>query len=179
MLGNVGQAGVVARGAGGWYQPARTRGRSASGLSEGPNGAAVAASENDIDDAVEVEVEDVDASLEDDEASLGDDELEEPEEFDEDAVDLEGDDVEAEPELEDGFDDGDDLDEALTADPALLATFDGDDEDAPIVALVEDDDEDGDGDGVREGEFVCRSCFMAMRMSALADPKAMLCRDCA
>ncbi len=56
--------------------------------------------------------------------------------------------------------------------PALLE----EDEIAVVVAEAEEDDEDEDA--LREGEFVCRSCFMAKRESALADPDAMLCRDC-
>lgn len=77
----------------------------------------------------------------------------------------------AEPE---SFDD--DFDETGAGLPPT-ATFDGDDDDADEVVLVEADDEDED-DAVREGEFVCRSCFMAKRESALADEERMLCLDC-
>jgi hypothetical protein len=121
----------------------------------------------DIDDIDDVEdVEDVD--LEDDAAAVDD-------VGDEDAFD-DGDPAGGDELADgDGFDDGGEV--ALT-DAAMLATFDPEDAEA-IVALVEDDEDDEEGDGVREGEFVCRSCFMAMRMSALADPDAMLCRDCA
>ena len=45
--------------------------------------------------------------------------------------------------------------------------------------VADDEDDDSDDDSLREGEFVCRSCFMAKRESALADPERMLCRDCA
>jgi len=38
---------------------------------------------------------------------------------------------------------------------------------------------DGDEDGLRAGEFVCRSCHLARRDTQLADSKQMLCRDCA
>lgn len=93
---------------------------------------------------------------------------------------------EDEPELDDAADvdfdddgDGDadaegelDEDDDETVLPSLLE----DDEIAVVVAEVEDDD---DEDALRDGEFVCRSCFMAKRESALADPEAMLCRDCA
>jgi hypothetical protein len=58
--------------------------------------------------------------------------------------------------------------------PSILSD---EDELAAVVAAAEDDD-DEDDDTLREGEFVCRSCFMAKRESALADPDAMLCRDC-
>lgn len=37
---------------------------------------------------------------------------------------------------------------------------------------------DDEVEAVREGEFVCSSCHMAKRESALADPDEMLCRDC-
>lgn len=119
----------------------------------------------DIDDIEDVE----DVDLDDDDVPAASDDLDDGA-FAEDAP-------ASDEELGDGdaFDDGDAV--AVT-DAAMLATFDADDAEA-IVALVEDDDEDDEGDGVREGEFVCRSCFMAMRMSALADPDAMLCRDCA
>ena len=49
---------------------------------------------------------------------------------------------------------------------------------AVIIDKFCEDIEDED-DTLRDGEFVCRSCFMAKRESALADPEAMLCRDCA
>ena len=79
----------------------------------------------------------------------------------------------------DGFTDVDadgepdlDEDDAEAALPSLLE----EDEIAVVVAETEDDDEE---DTLRDGEFVCRSCFMAKRESALADADAMLCRDCA
>ena len=86
-----------------------------------------------------------------------------------------------------------DIDDALPSDDDLVSDDDADEEDAEevvplvfddeeeIAAAVEEDEEedDDDVDGLREGEFVCRSCFMAKRESALADPERMLCRDCA
>lgn len=99
---------------------------------------------------------------------------------------------------EDAFDDDADDDEvgpdAAEEDPSLAtdeptdtevpavpaeAAFDEEDE-ALVVAAVtgEDDDEDGI-EGLRDGEFVCRSCYMAKRESQLADADALLCRDCA
>ena len=33
-------------------------------------------------------------------------------------------------------------------------------------------------DTIRDGEFVCSSCHMAKRSSALADADEQLCRDC-
>ncbi|GGI04717.1 hypothetical protein [Egicoccus halophilus] len=61
--------------------------------------------------------------------------------------------------------------------PATVA-FD-DDEDEIVSAVAGDDDEGDEIDGVREGEFVCRSCYMAKLETQLADPERMLCRDCA
>jgi len=108
--------------------------------------------ESDDEDELEGFVEDVD--LDDDQVVLEDD----------DEV-LDDDDVEIE--------DDEDEDEVQPA-----PVFDDEDE---IVAAVEadDDEDDEDVDGLREGEFVCRSCFMAKRESALADAARMLCRDCA
>ncbi len=86
-------------------------------------------------------------------------------EYDEDAED---EDVTA-PEGE-----GDEEDEELVDLPAALAA----DEDLVAVVAAAEVDDDPDEDALREGEFVCRSCFMAKRESALADEDAMLCRDC-
>jgi hypothetical protein len=59
-------------------------------------------------------------------------------------------------------------------------TFDDDeDEIVAAVAGAEDEDDEDEVDGLRQGEFVCRSCYMAKLETQLADPKAMLCRDCA
>lgn len=38
---------------------------------------------------------------------------------------------------------------------------------------------DLDAHAVREGEFVCRSCFLVKRTAQLANRKKMICRDCA
>ena len=69
---------------------------------------------------------------------------------------------------------GDDEDDEPSSEPAvdiaLLEDLDEDDD-----PLGDDDDEE---DGIQAGEFVCRSCHMAKRASALADQDAMLCRDC-
>lgn len=59
------------------------------------------------------------------------------------------------------------------------ASFDDEDADEEIVAAVTGEDEDPEIEGVRDGEFVCRSCFMAKRDTQLSDPERLLCRDCA
>lgn len=38
---------------------------------------------------------------------------------------------------------------------------------------------DLDAHAVREGEFVCQSCFLVKRASQLANRRKMICRDCA
>ena len=40
-------------------------------------------------------------------------------------------------------------------------------------------DEGDDDDEVRDGEFVCQSCFLVKRSSQLANRRKMICRDCA
>ena len=71
-------------------------------------------------------------------------------------------------------------DDELDAEPTSLSIGAFDDEEEAITQVVEvEDDDEEESEGLREGEFVCRSCFMAKRESALADPERMLCRDCA
>lgn len=113
----------------------------------------------------------------------------------EDGLILEDDDEDGEDdELEDGLDDdaeGDDPEDVLARldgdtevdeeiAPVVLpdAAFDEDDDIATVVVDPDEDDED-DVEGVRDGEFVCRRCHMAKRDTQLADPEALLCRDCA
>lgn len=109
-------------------------------------------------------------------ADVFDDEPEDPADLEDDEVEDEVDDVV-----------GDDPDVELETEvevPAAVipaeAAFD-DDEDDTVVAVVADDDEDGDDEieGVRDGEFVCRGCYMAKRDTQLADADRLLCRDCA
>lgn len=136
------------------------------------------------DDLADEELEtvegDPDADFEPDVDAL-DDDLDPADELDDDldddlpdetAEDLDPELVEGTPVDDPDLDDEDDV--------AILPTFDEDEEEL-VRAVVEDDDDDTDldADGLREGEFVCRSCYMAKRESALADPKRMLCRDCA
>lgn len=83
--------------------------------------------------------------------------------------------------LEDADEPADDED---VQDPAVAAVVTGeaafdDEEDAGVAAALEDDELDGGIEGLRDGEFVCRSCYMAKAASQLADADALLCRDCA
>lgn len=72
----------------------------------------------------------------------------------------------------DASEDGDD---ELDTEPAVdLAAIEGLDVDDPAEL---DEELDAD-DTIRDGEFVCASCHMAKRASALADADEMLCRDC-
>lgn len=108
---------------------------------------------DDVEPDTADDVEDDDAFAEDDEDPA--DEAEQP------AGDLAG--VDAI---------GDDEDDEPSAEPAVDL--------AVLEDLVEDDElpTDDEEDGLQAGEFVCRSCHMAKRASALADQDAMLCRDC-
>jgi hypothetical protein len=136
-----------------------------------------------IDTAELVEVEE-DEEAEIDEAELEDEELVE--------VEIE---VEVEAEFEDEeFEDEEAEDEEAEADEAL------DELEAEELELLEDEvsesllvDEvaelrairreeltmDLDAHAVREGEFVCQSCFLVKRTSQLANRRKMICRDCA
>ncbi len=134
-----------------------------------------------IDAAELVEVE------EDEEAEIDETELEE-----EELVEVE---IEVEVEFEDEeFEDEEAEDEEAEADEAL------DELEAEELELLEDEvsesllvDEvaelrairreeltmDLDAHAVREGEFVCQSCFLVKRTSQLANRRKMICRDCA
>ncbi|TVR35315.1 MAG: hypothetical protein EA388_07405 [Nitriliruptor sp.] len=89
-------------------------------------------------------------------------------------------DLAADEELPDAEDDDADEETVATALVTPDAAFD-DDDDGLVAVVAGDDDEDDDEEieGLRDGEFVCRSCHLAMRDTQLADPKNMICRDCA
>ena len=75
-------------------------------------------------------------------------------------------------------DDEDDDEDGGTID--LEAALAMDSEESDIVGDDDDDDEDDEDDvPVREGEFVCNGCHMVFRVTAMANTKARLCRDCA
>jgi hypothetical protein len=129
----------------------------------------------DEPDAVDEAEDEVDA-FDDDEDAVEDDL--EAEELDED-LDADDDaDEDLDPEaLEPGDDDEDDAEGPSVTVLDASAAFD-DDEDEVVAAVVDDDDDD-EIEGVRDGEFVCRRCFMAKRDTQLADADQLLCRDCA
>jgi hypothetical protein len=99
----------------------------------------------------------------------------------------EEDDLDAEPGLDDDpteltaepVDDSEDEGQPTEAATAPEAAFDDEDDDEGIVAAVAGDEDDQEIEGLRDGEFVCRSCYMAKRDTQLADPERLLCRDCA
>ncbi len=77
----------------------------------------------------------------------------------------------------DASEDGDDeLDGEPPVDLAAIEGIEGIDVDDPVEVAAE---VEGDADDtIRDGEFVCSSCHMAKRASALADADELLCRDC-
>lgn len=136
-------------------------GELADGLAEGL--------EDDFDLAEALEGDLDDDELDDELAGLG------LEELDEDDADESLDELAETDDPEDGDDDPAGAD----ADGESTALVEGADdlldeleEAAPTGRDLLVDDE------VRAGEFVCRSCFMAKRESALADEENLLCRDC-
>lgn len=55
---------------------------------------------------------------------------------------------------------------------------DEDDEDERGEVVDVDEDVDEDVDGLREGEFICTSCYLAKGPSQLADAERQICVDC-
>lgn len=114
------------------------------------------------------------------EDALEDEELGEPDEDE-----LAFDDLEDQPEdLDDGMG-PDDLGGPLDEEDVLEDDLEVADDPAPVrreeaVTALDGVDESVEEDDavLREGEFVCRSCYMAKRETALADPDKLLCRDC-
>lgn len=139
---------------------------------------------DDPDDEPDAEADLEDAPDLEDDPDLDDDSDEEPDldaQFDDAEPDLEEEldqDAESLDDLTEAEALGDDAEgEGEAAELPPEAVFD-DDEIVAVVAAVESEG-DEDVDGLREGEFVCRSCHMAKRETQLADKRALLCRDCA
>ncbi|MTV26911.1 hypothetical protein FTX61_16030 [Nitriliruptoraceae bacterium ZYF776] len=130
----------------------------------------------DDEDALDpVEAADVEADDADEEdLPLDEEDAFEDDDEDDDASDDEDGDGAA---LEDAELPDEGADDEAPALPVPVA-FD-DEEDETIVAAVAGEDDDDAVDGLRDGEFVCRSCYMAKLESQLADPDRLLCRDCA
>lgn len=139
--------------------------------------------EDDIELGDDIELDD-DIALDDD-IELGDDDFgddaegsskdDEPE-SDEEEAEAE---VDAEEEEEDEAEDVDDLDD------------DEDEGEESLEVLLGRDHEDESDAGetrnsltkaanpIGEGEFTCRSCFLVKRRAQLADPRKLICLDCA
>lgn len=138
---------------------------------------------------VESEFEEEPSELEEDAIELDDEEAE----LEEEVLEIEPDVVESVELAEGDFADEEEEEEA-EADEAL------DELEAEELELLEDEvsesilvDEvaelrairreeltmDLDAHAVREGEFVCQSCFLVKRASQLANRRKMICRDCA
>jgi hypothetical protein len=112
------------------------------------------------------------------EAATSDDAIFDDEDADEDEPAVEDDDQDEDEETVIPLDASEDGDDELDGQPAVdLAAIEGLDVDDPVELAEEEAVQDED-DTIREGEFVCRSCHMAKRPSALADADEMLCRDC-
>ncbi|MFN2555923.1 MAG: hypothetical protein ABR592_03490 [Nitriliruptorales bacterium] len=55
---------------------------------------------------------------------------------------------------------------------------DSEEEDVLVRVVGEEDEELDDVDGLREGEFICASCFLVKGPTQLADATRMICVDC-
>jgi hypothetical protein len=131
-----------------------------------------------------VEAADVDVVDDDELEEAGLSELDEDaddafddEEEDDEVADEDGEEALEVP-LEEGLDPDETVEAVVPAVPAEAA-FDDEEEARVVAAVVNEDDDEAGIDGLRDEEFVCRSCYMAKRDSQLADPERMLCRDCA
>jgi hypothetical protein len=157
-------------------------------------------SDDDFEDEPALDEDDLDEDVLDDEFVDDDDVLEEDDDdlADEDEIDTELIDVVAVPGVlvqpsegdgEDEDDDVVDLDEELHPDDVEEA-LDVVLRERTVAAGLEEDEEDDDepddrgeaGTKIvprRENEFLCKSCFLVLPLHQLADPKRMICRDCA
>jgi hypothetical protein len=128
----------------------------------------------DVDVVDDDELEEAGLSELDEDA---DDAFDDEEEDDDEVAGEDGDEALEVP-LEEGLDPDETVEAVVPAVPAEAA-FDDEEEARVVAAVVNEDDDEAGIDGLRDEEFVCRSCYMAKRDSQLADPERMLCRDCA
>ena len=156
-------------------------------------------SDDDFEDEDALEEDDLDEEVLDDEFVEDEDVLDDEDDLaDADEIDTELIDVVAVPgvlvqpaegEGEDEDDDVVDLDEELHPDDVEEA-LDVVLRERTVAAGLEEDEEDDDepddrgeaGTKIvprRENEFLCKSCFLVLPLHQLADPKRMICRDCA
>lgn len=126
--------------------------------------------DEDLEDLEDLDDEDFDPESAEDELEPGlDDELV-------DAEELSVEDAAIEMSLS-AVEEAEQPDDEEEADEIAIADVDDlDDEDA-LVRVVEDDDIAVD-EGLREGEFICSSCYLAKGPSQLADAERQICVDC-
>ena len=129
----------------------------------------------DIEEVEEIELEDDEVELDDEEVELEVVELEVEEEAvvvddeEDEFVDAEADEALDELEAEELELLEDEVSESILVDEV-----------AELRAIRREElTMDLDAHAVREGEFVCRSCFLVKRTAQLANRKKMICRDCA
>jgi hypothetical protein len=157
-------------------------------------------SDDDFEDEPDLDEDDLDEDVldeefveDDDDEILAEDDLAEGEEIETELLDVvavpgvlvtpsegEGDEEE---------DDVVDLDEELHPDDVEEALDVVLRERTVAAGLEEDEEEDEEPDDRgeagtkivprRENEFLCKSCFLVLPLHQLADPKRMICRDCA
>jgi hypothetical protein len=123
-----------------------------------------------------IEDEEIGDDLEDEDADAYD----EDEDFEEDDEEEDADEDEEEDE------DGDEALDELEEEELEMLTEDEAAESLPVDELEELRQMrreamalETEAEGVHEDEFVCSGCFLVKRRTQLADPKRMLCRDCA
>ena len=157
-------------------------------------------SDDDFEDEPALDEDDLDEDVLEDEFVDDEDLLDDEEEIsDDEEIDTELIDVVAVPGVhvepsegegeEDAEDDVVDLDEELHPDDVEEALDVVLRERTVAAGLEEDDEEEDEPDDRgeagtkivprRENEFLCKSCFLVLPLHQLADPKRMICRDCA
>jgi len=134
-------------------------------------------------EAADVLADDAFDDVEDELDGFTEEDAETGEPLDSAAVDSEGDsegdaEGDAESGTADGAEDAEAVDDDAEEGSAGLAAVAAFDDEEPEVIAVPSGGED-DVDGLREGEFVCRGCYMAKRDTQLAHADRQLCRDCA
>jgi hypothetical protein len=129
------------------------------------------------EDVDEAEIEDDDVELDDEEVELEVVEIEVEVEEEVAVVDEEDDEF-AEAEADEALDELEAEELELLEDEVSESILV--DEVAELRAIRREElTMDLDAHAVREGEFVCRSCFLVKRTAQLANRKKMICRDCA
>lgn len=141
---------------------------------EGRDEVAVSRSDDtELDDLVE------DTPLDEDELGEPDEDVFDEEDFAEAPEDetVFGPDVPGVAEVEDVDADAADPDISLTV-VEPIPEDDSEEEDVLVRVVGDEDEELEDVDGLREGEFICVSCYLVKGPTQLADATRMICVDC-